>query len=69
MSSSTKVMVGVKDGNNIFYLPLDKAAEAAPGGTGTPSQRLTPAQISTIADEIVNRLRTQSSGTQRKELR
>lgn len=69
MSSSTKVMVGVKDGNNIFYLPLDKSAEAAPGGTGTPSQRLTPAQISTIADEIVNRLRAQSSDSQRKELR
>lgn len=69
MSSSTKVMVGVKEGNNIFYLPLDKSAEHAATGSASPSQRLTPAQISTIADEIVNRLRTQSPGTQRKELR
>ena len=70
MSSSTKVMVGVENGNNIFYLPLDKAVDTAPGGAATSStQRLTPAQMSTIADEIVNRLRAQSSENPRKELR
>lgn len=69
MSSSTKVMVGVKEGNNIFYLPLDKSAEAMTSDSAGPSQRMTPAQISVIADEIVNRLRNQSTATQRKELR
>lgn len=70
MSKSTKVMVGVKDGNNIFYLPLDKTGTGAPADSASQSSRLSPAQMSTIADEIVNRLRSQSSSTsQRKELR
>ena len=69
MSKSTKVMVNVKDGNNIFYLPLDKTGAGAPADSATQPARLNPAQMSTIVDEIVNRLRSQSSTTQRKELR
>jgi membrane protease subunit HflK len=68
MSNSTKVLVDVEDGNNIFYLPLDKTVEqgiAAPAG----STRLSPAQLSTIADEIVNRLRSDTNTSKRKELR
>ncbi|MEA3300857.1 MAG: FtsH protease activity modulator HflK [Pseudomonadota bacterium] len=69
MSNSSKVMVGADNGSNIFYLPLDKAVEAAPDASPSSTQRLTPAQMSTIADEIVNRLRAQTSDNPRKELR
>ncbi|MDY0070433.1 MAG: FtsH protease activity modulator HflK [Porticoccaceae bacterium] len=69
MSNSSKVMVGADNGSNIFYLPLDKAVEAAPDASPSSTQRLTPAQMSTIADEIVNRLRAQASDNPRKELR
>lgn len=69
MSNSSKVMVGADNGSNIFYLPLDKAVDAAPDASPSSTQRLTPAQMSTIADEIVNRLRAQTSDNPRKELR
>src|SRR5690606_12437179 len=69
MSNSSKVMVGAENGSNIFYLPLDKAVDAAPDAPASGTQRLTPAQMSTIADEIVNRLRAQASDNPRKELR
>ncbi len=68
MINSTKVMVNVEEGNNIFYLPLDKAVERA-AVAETSSTRLSPAQISVIADEIVNKLKSQPASNQRRELR
>ncbi|MCK9468277.1 MAG: FtsH protease activity modulator HflK [Porticoccaceae bacterium] len=70
MSNSSKVMVAAKDGNNILYLPLDKAVGGGTSATATPGSRLSPAQMSTIADEVLNRMGNQSgSGSQRRELR
>lgn len=67
MASSTKVMINARDSNNILYLPLDKAMEG--GGSGDGSGQVNPSTLGTIADEVVNRLRDQSSGSQRRGLR
>lgn len=67
MTSSTKVMVNVDEGKNIFYLPLDKAVEQA--ATVEKSTRLSPAQISILADEIYSRMKSEPSSSQRRELR
>jgi len=67
MGSSTKVMVNTGEGNNIMYLPLDKAMNSS--SDGDVSQRLSPAQISVIAETISNRLKSQSSSSARRELR
>lgn len=66
MGKSTKVLVSAS-GNNIFYLPLDKSVDAIADRQGQ-SSRLSPAQISTIAEEVANRLRSQSPAA-RRELR
>lgn len=64
MGNSTKVMVDAGDGNNIFYLPLDKAMQ-----TGVDSDRsktgLTSAQISVIAEAVANRIASQNKDTKR----
>ncbi|MAT51996.1 MAG: FtsH protease activity modulator HflK [Porticoccaceae bacterium] len=69
MNNSTKVMVDVKDGNNIFYLPLDKTLTPMPSDVDGASSNMSQAQISTLAEEIIRRLRSQSNQNQRKELR
>lgn len=69
MGNSSKVMVAAKDGNNILYLPLDKAA-GSESTTPAPGSRLNPAQMGTIVDEVLNRMGNQSSGSNtRRELR
>jgi len=68
MSRSTKVMVDAGDGNNMFYLPLDKVVDPAVGGD-SGSQRLSPAQISAIAEAMASRLGQQQSTTTKRELR
>jgi len=67
MTRSTKVMVNTSDGNNIFYLPLDKAADAA--GAGQSAQGLSPAQISAIAEAIAKRVNSQSGASEKRGLR
>ncbi len=67
MTSSTKVMVNADDSDNILYLPLDQAMKG--GGSGDGSGQVNPSTLGTIADEVVNRLRDQSSGNQRRGLR
>jgi len=68
MGNSTKVLVDVADGNNIFYLPLDKAMNSGTGSSD-PVQRLSPAQLSTLAEAIANRINNQSGNSSRRELR
>ena len=68
MGNTTKVMVNAGKGNNIMYLPLDKAMESAPAAGGS-AQRLSPSQISTMAEAIANRINSQSSSSSRRELR
>jgi len=68
MGNTTKVMINAGDGNNIMYLPLDKAMNVAPGGS-TGGQRLSPAQITTIAEAISNQINSQSGSASRRDLR
>ena len=67
MTSSTKVMVNTSDGNNIFYLPLDKAVDSS--GATPGSQGLSAAQISAIAEAIAKRVNNQTGATEKRGLR
>ncbi|MFA5631386.1 MAG: FtsH protease activity modulator HflK [Porticoccaceae bacterium] len=67
MTRSTKVMVNTSDGNNIFYLPLDKAVDSS--GATPGSQGLSAAQISAIAEAIAKRVNSQSGATEKRGLR
>ncbi len=69
MGNSTKVMVDSGDGSNIFYLPLDKAVDSGAAAADLSGSRLTPAQISTLAEAIAGRMKTQTETTPRRELR
>lgn len=68
MGNSTKVMINSGDGSNILYLPLDQAMGASSTATGG-SQRLSPSQLSTLAEAIADRMKNQSSTAPRRELR
>ncbi len=55
MASSTKVLVDVKQGNNMFYMPLDKIVSSA-------SPSVNPAQLSSddinrITEQVLNNVR------------
>ncbi len=69
MSKATKVLMDVKGGNNIMYLPLDKIVEAGAGSRGlmSPSGRLDDATVQEVADEVLERLRRRQ--TARREER
>ncbi len=62
-SNSTKVMVDVKDGNNMMYLPLDKLAR---GGAAARSGTLDDMDIQELTDRVVEQLRKESQ-TRRRE--
>ena len=68
MNNSTKVMVANGEGNNMFYLPLDQAMNAAASSVES-GQRLSPAQISAMAEAIANRIGRESGSSTRRELR
>ncbi len=62
-SNSTKVMVDVKGGNNMLYLPLDKIAR---GSIGSTSSSLDELDIQDLTDRVVEQLRRESQ-TRRRE--
>ncbi|MEH6628251.1 MAG: FtsH protease activity modulator HflK [Motiliproteus sp.] len=58
MSNSTKVLVDVKGGNNIMYLPLDKIVEGGSSQRGRASSRgVDEGDVQDVADEVIDRLR------------
>ncbi len=62
MSSSTKVLMDVKGGNNMMYLPLDKIVGSNTAGRFIgPDQRLDDASVQDVADEVIERLRRRQS--------
>lgn len=69
MASSSKVLVDVKGGNNMLYLPLDKMMSAQPSVTS--SSTVSPAVIREISDKVVEQLRRESisNTTRRRETR
>ena len=62
-SNSTKVMVDVKDGNNMLYLPLDKMTR---GAAGSSAGSLDELDIQELTDRVVEQLRRESQ-TRRRE--
>lgn len=64
MTNSSKVMVDVKGGNNMMYLPLDKIIGQSSAAAGR-SEGLTPAVIDEISSRVVDQLRRDSLKTTR----
>jgi membrane protease subunit HflK len=62
--NSSKVLVDVEGGNNMMYIPLDKIMESNRGArdSGTASN----ADISGIADQVVEELRQRQAGRVRE---
>jgi len=58
MANSSKILVDVEGGNNMFYMPLDKLTEQTQSA-GAP--RLTNSQVDAITREVANRLNRNSS--------
>jgi membrane protease subunit HflK len=73
MENSSKVLVDVEGGNNMLYLPLDKIMQqqaSSTGRTGSSQMKsLTSADINLITEAVIERIRNQSSNSQRRESR
>lgn len=52
MSNSSKVMIDVESGNNMFYVPLDKIIEQGNATRSTATPQLTPQQLRDISDQL-----------------
>ena len=63
MSNSSKVLVDVEGGNNMLYLPLDKIIQQR-GPQNQPSS-FNSDDVNSVADEVINKLRRESSSTTR----
>lgn len=70
MTNSSKVLVGVEGGNNMFYVPLDKIIEQGSAGARTAgSAQLTPQQTREMSEQVTRdaaaaeRARTQATTT------
>ena len=63
MSTSSKVLVDVEGGNNMLYLPLDKIIQQR-GPQNQPSS-FNSDDVNSVADEVINKLRRESSSTTR----
>jgi membrane protease subunit HflK len=70
MANSSKVMVDMEGGNNMMYLPLDRLMQG--DGSGGSGGRLSVEELRSISDDVIDRLRRQSSSTsssRRREVR
>lgn len=69
MENSSKVMVDVKGGNNMFYMPLDQIVNAT--RTATSTGMSTEQDVDAIVDQVMNKLRSEAAAQQsrRRELR
>lgn len=68
MENSSKVMVDVEGGNNMFYMPLDQIVKATRTST---AKAATPQDVDAIVDQVMNQLRSEAAAQQsrRRELR
>ncbi|WP_430460162.1 FtsH protease activity modulator HflK [Thalassolituus sp. LLYu03] len=60
-SNTSKVLVDVKGGNNMMYLPLDKLMQNLPAAPGNNS--LSTSDISRLTDEVLNEVRARQNTT------
>lgn len=68
MDSVSKVLIDVEGGNNMMYLPLDKIVSQQSNKTDDPSLS-NPDLVGQVANEVINRLRTEQSRSRRSEAR
>ncbi|MBQ0713280.1 MAG: FtsH protease activity modulator HflK [Porticoccus sp.] len=61
MTNSSKVLVDVEGGNNMLYLPLDKIIQQ--GSSRNQSSSFNSSDVNSVADEVINKLRRESSST------
>ncbi|MEH6469404.1 MAG: FtsH protease activity modulator HflK [Porticoccus sp.] len=61
MSNSSKVLVDVEGGNNMLYLPLDKIIQQGSSRNQSPS--FNTSDVNSVADEVIKKLRRESSST------
>ena len=67
MSSSSKVLIDIEDGNNIMYLPLNQLMQQDSAVPTTTAARVDGSEVARrITDEVMERLRRQSASTYRR---
>lgn len=66
LENTSKVMIDVEGGNNMLYLPLDKMARQ-PSASAARGESLSADDIGIIADQVIEKLRNQSTATPRRE--
>ncbi|MCK7598854.1 FtsH protease activity modulator HflK [Microbulbifer sp. CAU 1566] len=64
MSNTSKVMVDIKGGNNMMYLPLDKLTENS-ASSSSSRQQVSPQVIDEISQRVINQLRTEVNNARR----
>ncbi len=67
MTNTSKVVVDVTNGNNLFYLPLDKLTQGEAAGEVSADGRLSNQQLNEIAGRTVDLMRRQATTTPRRE--
>lgn len=60
MSNTSKVLIDVEGGNNMFYVPLDKIIEQTAAAASSSSAALSPQQLREISDQVSRQLSTSS---------
>ena len=61
-SGSSKVLVDVKGGNNMMYLPLDKLVQNLPAAPGKNAS-LSTSDISRLTDQVLNEVRSRQNSS------
>ncbi len=61
-TNTSKVLVDVKGGNNMMYLPLDKLMQNLPTAKGEGGS-LSTGDISRLTDQVLNEVRTRQNST------
>jgi membrane protease subunit HflK len=61
-TNTSKVLVDVKGGNNMMYLPLDKLMQNLPAAKGEGGS-LSTGDISRLTDQVLNEVRTRQNST------
>ncbi|MCC6296778.1 MAG: FtsH protease activity modulator HflK [Pseudomonadales bacterium] len=67
VGNSSKVLVDVRSGNNVLYLPLDKLGQSAPSAQAGAPRRLADDQLNDIATRAAELLRSELASPSRRE--
>ena len=65
MSNSSKVLIDVEGGNNMFYVPLDKIIEQSEANRGAGTAQLTAQQLRQLSDQVTRELEATTADSAR----